>query len=207
MIKCPSGYWSATAGDCVASCPAPQFADTSNALAFCSNCDYSCNGCFDAKPTSCKACSSVTRNPVRTATVTGNNWYSCSCNVGYFEVYQPDCVTCSSTLPGCINCANNATCSECQSGMRIYNNKCVCNNPNQTYFNGVCINRIIGCQTHVYNGSQYLCVECYVERNFTITNSFTCACQQPLYQTPQDVTTYGDYWCKYVCGDGFVAPS
>lgn len=110
VMICPIGVWSWTANDCVTTCPGTEFIDSTSKLSFCTNCHYSCNGCWDDKNTSCKLCSSTTRNPVRTTTVSGSNWYSCFCNIGYFEVYQQDCVQCSTTLAGCINCANNATC-------------------------------------------------------------------------------------------------
>ena len=162
VMRCPTGFWSSTAGDCVLTCPGTEFVDSSHSLSFCRNCHYSCNGCWDQKNTSCKLCSSLTRSPFRTTTVSGSNWYSCFCSIGYYEAYTTDCILCSTTLPGCINCANNATCLECQTGMKVFNNVCVCNNPNQILLNGACINRIPGCQTHVNNGRDILCVECYV---------------------------------------------
>lgn len=86
------------------------------------------------------------------------------------------------------------------------NNKCICNTPSQVNLGSGCVDRIIGCESHAYNGAALICTECYVERNFTLNEYFRCACPLFPYQVAEDVNLTGEYWCNYVCGDGYVGP-
>ncbi len=149
VASCPSlTIYSMANNNCLSACPATEFADLTHFLPFCKACHFSCLTCWDSKETSCQSCSSpTTRNPNVTGTYGGNLWYSCFCKTGYFEVYSTNCESCNTYLPGCARCSNSSTCLECKVGLKLVNDKCVCNNP--AFFYSIpdldCIARIIGC--------------------------------------------------------------
>jgi hypothetical protein len=80
--------------DCIASCPATEFPDSTYSMPFCKGCHYTCSivtGCWDEKDTSCKSCSGVNRNQVQTGVVGANIYYSCPCDNGYFDIWKANC--------------------------------------------------------------------------------------------------------------------
>ncbi|GFX25147.1 furin-like protease 2 [Trichonephila clavipes] len=191
--------------ECTYKCPIGQYGDLSDYT--CHMCDKSCSSCYGPSYNNCLSCSRH---------FLSNNMCVKTCPSGFFpDSEKHQCFPC---LPVCSECEVNEVCTACQSGLFLYDQKCIPICPDGTYVHKqTCrsIECVDGRNTGEYARPGYLfspasslakrcqkchlsCASCYGSLS---TNCITCPTPHVLYngschsQCPLHYYSNDDYVC------------